>query len=93
MLGWRHLTPARKATFLACVIELGETGSSLKPARCDGTTGPGNRPNHFLLGLRAYAAGEARGARGPGGGGGPGKARQGQKLAFSCDSPHKRSSR
>ena len=28
--GWRHTT--RQATFLACVIELGETGSSLNPA-------------------------------------------------------------
>ena len=80
MLGWRHLTPARKATFLACVIELGETGSSLKPARCDGTTGPGNRPNHFLLGLRAYAAGEARGARGPGGGGGTREGQAGPEI-------------
>ena len=49
--GWRHTT--RKATFLACVIELGETESSLKPARCDDTTG--NHPNHFLLGFRPYA--------------------------------------
>ena len=51
MLGWRHLTPGvcgrrmRQATFLACVRELGETGSSLKPAGCDDTTG--NHPNHF----------------------------------------------
>ena len=43
----------RKATSLACVVELGETGSSLKPDRCDDTTG--NHPNHFLLGFRAYA--------------------------------------
>ena len=34
--------------FLACVIELGETGNSLKPARCDDTTG--DHANHFLLG-------------------------------------------
>ena len=27
--GWRHIT--RQATFLACVIELGQTGSSLNP--------------------------------------------------------------
>ena len=45
--GWRQRT--RQATFLACVIELGGTGSSLKPPRCDDTTG--NHPNHFLLGL------------------------------------------
>ena len=37
----------RKATSLACVVELGETGSSLKPDRCDDTTG--NHPNHFLF--------------------------------------------
>ena len=43
----------RKATSLACVVELGETGSSLKPARCDDTTG--NHPNYFLLRFRAYA--------------------------------------
>ena len=46
----------RKATSLACVVEfveLGETGSSLKPALCDDTTG--NHPNHCLLGSRAYA--------------------------------------
>ena len=42
-----------EATFLACVIELGETGSSLKPPRCDDTTS--NHPNHFLLGFQAYA--------------------------------------
>ena len=41
----------RKATSLACVVELGETGSSLKPARCDDTTG--NHANHFLRGFRA----------------------------------------
>ena len=48
---WRHIT--RKATSLACVIELGETGSSLKPARFDDATGI--HPNHFLLGFRAAA--------------------------------------
>ena len=49
--GWRHIT--RQATLLACVTELGETGSSLKPGRCDDTTS--NHPNHLLLGFRAYA--------------------------------------
>ena len=79
--GWRHITC--KATFLACVIELGETGSSHKSAHCDDTTG--NHPNHFLLGLRApsiphradragkdtgeQAGQEGKGARVPGGGG------------------------
>ena len=38
---------------LACVRELGETGSSLKPARCDDTTG--NHQNHFLSGVRVCA--------------------------------------
>ena len=46
--GWRDIT-----TFLACVIRLGETGSSLIPTRCDDTTG--NHPNHLLLRFRAYA--------------------------------------
>ena len=32
----RHIS--RQATFLACVTELGETGSFLKPARCDDPT-------------------------------------------------------
>ena len=49
--GWRHIT--RQATFLASVIKLGETRSSLRPARCDDTTV--NHPNHFLLWFRAYA--------------------------------------
>ena len=46
--GWRHMTS--QATFLACVIELGETGSSPFPPAVTG-----NHPNHFLLGFRAYA--------------------------------------
>ena len=49
--GWRHIT--RQATFLARVLELGETRSFPKPARCDDTTV--NHPNHFLLGFGAYA--------------------------------------
>ena len=49
----------RQATFLACVIELGETGSSLKPTRCDDFTG--NR----VSGLRPD---RARAGQGRGGG-------------------------
>ena len=48
--GWRHIT--RKAISLH-VPQLGETGSSLKPARCDDTTS--NHANHVLLGFRAHA--------------------------------------
>ena len=48
--GWRHTK--RKAISLH-VPQLGETGSSLKPARCDDTTS--NHANHFLLGFRAHA--------------------------------------
>ena len=51
--GWRHIT--HKATSPACVIELGETGSYHKPARCDDTPGTG----HPLMG--------GNGPRGPGG--------------------------
>ena len=62
--GWRHIT--RKATFVACVIELGETGSSLKPARCDDTTG--NHPIWaYTLKSRTEQTGQAgTGAEGAG---------------------------
>ena len=55
MLGWRRLTPGfvgggllrvKRPSFV-CVIELDETGSLRKSARCDGTTS--NHPNHFML--------------------------------------------
>ena len=82
--GRRHIT--RKATFLACAVELGETGSSLKPTRCDDTTG--NHPNHFLLRFGVYTLNSRTGQAGTRGGGlkGPAAGARGARPKARCGS-------